>query len=120
MRARRDDRGQATIELVGVVPAMLFAALLVVQVGVVGAVLVTTESAARAGARAQGQSCNGLQVAEQAPPGWLQDESTAQLAGGSDDTVTVEVRTEVPVLFTGLALPAPVTRSATFPRTGDC
>ena len=116
----RDDRGQATIELVGIVPAMLFAALLVLQVGVVGTVLVTTESAARAGARAQGQTCNGVQVAEQAPPGWLQDESAAQLVGGPDDTVTVEVRTQVPVLFSGLTLPAPVTRRATFPRTGDC
>ena len=117
---RGGDGGQATIELVGVVPVLLFVALLVVQVGVVGAVLVTTESAARAGARAQGQTCNGVQVAEQAPPGWLQDESTAQLTGGPADTVTVEVRTAVPVLFTGLALPAPVTRRATFPRTGDC
>ena len=116
----RDDRGQASIELVGIVPGLLVAALLVVQVGVVGTVLVSTESAARAGARAEGQTCNGVQVAEQAPPGWLQDESAARRVGSPDDTVTVEVSTRVPVLFSRLALPGPVTRSATFPRTGDC
>lgn len=117
---RRTDDGQATIELVGLVPTLLFVALLVVQVAIVGAVLVITEGAARTGARAQGAYCNGVFVAEQAPPRWLRDDSRALRLSSPTDTVTIEVRTSVPVLFSRLTIPSPVVRSATFPVTGDC
>lgn len=102
------------------VPMLLMVALLVVQVAILGSILVITESAARSGARAEGQSCNGVFVAEQAPPRWLQDESLALRMSSPPDTVTIEVRSSVPVLFSGLSIPAPVVRSATFPVTGDC
>ena len=117
---RSREAGQATIELVTLVPMMLGVALVVVQVAIVGAVLVMTESAARAGARADGQTCNGLEVADAAPPRWLRDDSEPFRTSFGPSTTTIEVRTEIPVLFTGMSLPRPVVRSATFPRTGDC
>jgi hypothetical protein len=117
---RSREAGQATIELVTLVPMLLGVALVVVQVAIVGAVLVMTESAARAGARTAGQCGDGVAVARNAQPGWLRQETTPLRRPSAPDTRTIEVRTDIPVLFSGMSLPRPVVRSATFPRTGDC
>ena len=49
---RIDERGQASAELVAVIPALLLAVLVAAQIGVVGWALWSAGAAARAGARA--------------------------------------------------------------------
>lgn len=102
------------------VPLLVLVGLLVVQAAIVGAALVTTESAARSGARAASLCDDGEAVARKAPPGWLRDGviAAAQPAGSGD--VRMQVDTRVPILFTALNLPSHVRRAATFPVTGDC
>src|SRR3954453_24189564 len=51
-RAFRRDRGQASVELVAVVPVLLLVTLVVAQLAVAGYALWSAAAAARAGARA--------------------------------------------------------------------
>ena len=92
--ARRPDSdlGQASVEFVAIVPALLLATLIAAQIGLAGHALWSAANAARAGARAAHVGGDGAEAARRALP--------SSLRGGAeisdDDSVRVEVR--VPAL----------------------
>jgi Flp pilus assembly protein TadG len=103
---RQDDRGQATVELVLVLPVVVLALLLVIQVGLVARAQVLVVAAAREGARAAAvDGPDAPRAAAAATPGLSADRMSVAASterGGSGSLVRVEVRyrvaTEVPLV----------------------
>lgn len=100
MSARRTDRGQATVELVLVLPVVVLALLLVIQVGLIARAQVLVVNAAREGARAA--AVDGPAAAREAvveSPGIRDDRaevSTSVEPGDTAELIRVRVRYQVP------------------------
>jgi hypothetical protein len=102
----RGDRGQASVELVAVLPALGLALLAAIQLAIVGYALWSAGAAARTGARAAHVDGDAVAAARSALPEGLRDE--AEVDGGTDEPVRVEIR--APSLVPGLgAIPIAVT-----------
>ena len=86
--------GQASIELVGALPALVLAALVAVQLLLVGYSLTIADGAAEAGALAGAAGRDAREAARAALPGWARDR--AEVSGG-DGRVRVEVRPPAPL-----------------------
>ena len=95
-RALCDERGQASAELIAVIPALLLAVLITAQVGVLGWALWSAGSAARVGARAAHVGADAEVAARSALPTHLRRGARVD----EDDDVGVKVR--VPTLVPGL------------------
>ena len=93
-------RGQASVELVAVLPALAICVLIAAQAVAAGWALWSAGNAARAGARAEHVGGDGEAVAKHALPGRLR--SGAEV--GADDGVRVEVT--VPSLLPGATMPS--------------
>jgi hypothetical protein len=89
------ERGQASAELVAVIPALLLAVLAAAQLGLVGWALWSAGSAARAGARAAHVGGDAQAAARSALPTHLRGGSKVSEEDG------VEVRVRVPTLIPG-------------------
>jgi Flp pilus assembly protein TadG len=114
-RARR-DRGQAAIELLGVLPVLLLIALVGVQLGIVAYAASQASTAARAAARTASQDLPGASpqaAGEAAVSGWLR---VSVQVSGDDEDVTATARIKVPSLIPGIGGFGPVTRTARMPR----
>jgi len=110
---RIDERGQASAELVAVIPALLVAVLVAAQIGVVGWALWSAGSAARAGARAAHVGGDAEAAARSALPTHLRKGSRVT------DDGDVGVRVRVPALVPGLPrIPLEVS-AALDPAAGD-
>jgi hypothetical protein len=117
------ERGQATVELVGVVFAIVLVALLAIQGITVAQTAAITQEAARNGARAlsQGQDWQAV-VHRQVPDGLDLKELHADIDRGS---AHVRVTVSAPLGLAGVDVTdVSVTRTADFPvqqprRTGD-
>ena len=107
----RDERGAAALEVAGVAPLVIFAALVALQFGVAGWTIVSTHEAARDGARAYSLGGDPRAAAEGALPGIM----TVGGGGGtlSGDGYTYTVTVKVPSVVK-LDLGS-VTRSVTMP-----
>jgi hypothetical protein len=92
------ERGQASVELVAIVPALAVCVLIAAQVAAAGWALWTAGNAARAGARAEHVGGDGKAAARRALPGRLRDGATVR----NDDGV--RVRVAVPSLLPGVSL----------------
>src|SRR5688572_14515506 len=93
---RRDpDRGQASIELLGALPAVLLAALVAWQLVLAGHASWLAGNAARVGARAQAVGADPRAAARGALPAHLRRGMRVSVSGG--ERVTVRVR--LPVLL---------------------
>lgn len=102
-----DQRGQATVELVAALPALLLAALVALQLLIAGYTMTLADGAAEAGALALASGGGAAEAARAALPGWA--------AGDVDVTVragTVSVRVLPPSPFHGLADSLAVTSTA--------
>jgi pilus assembly protein CpaE len=95
-RRPRDEAGQASVELVATLPALVAVALLVAQVVVAGWALWSAANAARAGARAAYVGGSAGAAARSALPGPLRDGARVRSAGD------VEVSVHAPGLVPGL------------------
>jgi pilus assembly protein CpaE len=95
-RRFRDEAGQASVELVATLPALLAVALLVAQLAVAGWALWSAANAARAGARAAYVGGSAGAAARSALPGPLKDGARVRAAGD------VEVSVRAPDLVPGL------------------
>jgi hypothetical protein len=95
-RRRRSDSGQASVELVAIIPALLLAVLVAAQIGLLGYALWSAGAAARAGARAAHVGGDVEAAARSALPSPFRD--GARVTG--DDEVGVRVR--VPTLLPGV------------------
>src|SRR3954453_8449492 len=109
-RAFRRDRGQASVELVAVVPVLLLVTLVVAQLAVAGYALWSAAAAARAGARAgyvggdaEGAARHSLPAPLPGPPP-PRPSLPAPLRHGADvkDSDGVEVRVRAPALIPGI------------------
>jgi hypothetical protein len=107
----RRERGAAALEVAGVAPLVIFAALVALQFGVAGWTIVSTHEAARDGARAYSLGGDPRAAAEGALPGIM----TVGGGGGtlSGDGYTYTVTVKVPSVVK-LDLGS-VTRSVTMP-----
>jgi hypothetical protein len=99
--------GQATVELVAAVPALLLAGLLALQLLAAGYALTLADGAAEAGALALASGRPATDAAREALPGWAAGEADISVTGGR-----VSVRVAPPSLLPALAERLAVTSSA--------
>jgi len=83
-----EERGQATIELVAALPALLLAAVVALQLLAAGYALTLADGAAEAGALALASGGSAATAVRSALPGWAEDDVAVQVEGG---TVTVRL-----------------------------
>lgn len=83
------EAGQASVELVAALPALLLAGLLALQLLVAGYALTLADGAAEAGALALASGRPAATAAREALPGWAEDDLTIAVSGGR---VTVRLR----------------------------
>lgn len=97
------ERGQATVELVAALPALLLAALVALQLLATGYALTLADGAAEAGALALASGGSAAEAARAALPGWAEDRVAVSVRGG---TVSVRLRppSPLPALANGLAV----------------
>ena len=88
-----DERGQATIELVAAVPALLLAALVSLQLLAAGYAMTLADGAAEAGALALAEGGSAAEAARQALPGWAEDDVSVSVKG---EEVSVRLRPPSP------------------------
>lgn len=88
------ERGQATVELVAALPALLLAAAVALQLLVAGYVMTLADGAAEAGALALASGGSAAEAAREALPGWAKDDVSVAVEGG---TVSVRLRPPSPV-----------------------
>jgi hypothetical protein len=86
--------GQASVELLAAVPALALAAVLALQLLVVGYSLTIADGAAEAGALAGAAGRDAGEAARDALPGWARRRSEVSSAGGR---VRVELRPPAPL-----------------------
>jgi hypothetical protein len=101
------ERGQATVELVAALPALLLAALVALQLLAAGYALTLADGAAEAGALALASGGSAAEAAREALPGWAEDDVSVSVQGGE-----VSVRLRPPSPLQALAERLVVTSSA--------
>ena len=106
-RQLRDERGQATVELVAALPALLLAALLALQLLAAGYALTLADGAAEAGALALASGDSAGEAARAALPGWAEDDVAVDVERGE-----VSVRLRPPSPFEAIAERLEVTSTA--------
>ena len=94
MRFTARESGQASVELVAVVPILIFVLLAVSQLSIAGYALWSAGLAARAGARAAQVDGDVEAAARSALPGWLR--GGAAVEDGEPVEVTVQAPAPVP------------------------
>lgn len=104
---RAGDSGQASVELVAALPALLLAALVALQLLAAGYALTLADGAAEAGALALAGGEPAAEAARAALPGWAEDDVSVMVRGG-----TVSVRLRPPSPFAALAARLEVGSSA--------
>jgi hypothetical protein len=88
------SRGQASVELIGALPALALAAALALQLLLVGYSLTIADGAAEAGALAGAAGRNARDAARDALPGWARGRAKVDAADGR---VRVELRPPAPL-----------------------
>jgi hypothetical protein len=106
------ERGQATVELVAALPALLLAALVALQLLLAGYAMTLADGAAEAGALALASGGSAAEAARVSLPGWAEDDVSVAVEGGE-----VSVRLRPPSPIEDLSNRLTVTSSA-FARPG--
>jgi hypothetical protein len=88
------ERGQATVELVAALPALLLAALVALQLLVAGYAMTLADGAAEAGALALASGGSAAKAARAALPDWARDDVVVAIEG---DRVSVRLRPPSPL-----------------------
>jgi len=88
------EEGQASVELVAALPALLLAGLIALQLLVTGYALTLCDGAAEAGALALAAGRPAAEAARAALPGWAEDDVEVSVKGRQ---VTVRVRPPSPL-----------------------
>jgi hypothetical protein len=102
-----EERGQASVELVAALPALLLAGLVALQLLAAGYAMTLADGAAEAGALALASGDSAADAARSALPGWAREDVDVSVAGG---TVSVQVRPPSP--FAAVARSLEMTSSA--------
>lgn len=101
------ERGQASVELVAALPALLLAALVALQFLAAGYTLTLADGAAEAGALALAAGGSAQDAARAALPGWAADEVAVVVRAG-----TVSVRLAPPSPLPSIGEHLAITSSA--------
>ncbi len=101
------ERGQATVEAIAALPALLLTGLVALQLLAAGYSLSLADGAAESGALALAAGREARAAARDSLPGWARDRVRVSVSGGR---VTVRLRPPSP--FSGLADRLSVTSSA--------
>jgi hypothetical protein len=101
------EGGQATVELIAAIPALLLAGLLALQLLAAGYAIALADGAAEAGALALAAGTPAKSAVRAALPGWADGDVAVSVHGGE-----VTVRLNPPSPFPGLADRLAVTSSA--------
>lgn len=104
---RPGTSGQASVELIAALPALLLAALLSLQLLAAGYAMTLADGAAEAGALALASGGSAAEAARRALPGWAKDNIVVAVEGGR---VTVRLRPPSP--FRAIADRLAITSSA--------
>jgi hypothetical protein len=88
------ERGQATVELVAALPALLLAGLVALQLLAAGYAITLADGAAEAGALALASGGSAADAAREALPGWADDDVSVSVDGGE---VSVRLRPPSPI-----------------------
>jgi hypothetical protein len=104
-----DSRGQASVEMVAALPALLLAALVALQLLAAGYAMTLADGAAEAGALALASGRSAPEAARAALPGWAEDDVEVSVAGG---TVAVRLRPPSPLSAVAARLEVTSTASA--------
>ena len=80
-----EERGQASVELVAALPALLLAALVALQLLAAGYALTLADGAAEAGALALASGGSAADGGRAALPGWAEDDVAVAVEGGDGD-----------------------------------
>jgi uncharacterized protein (UPF0333 family) len=83
-----EERGQASVELVAALPALLLAAIVALQLLAAGYAMTLADGAAEAGALALASGGSAAEAVRAALPGWAEDSVGVSVNG---DTVTVRL-----------------------------
>jgi hypothetical protein len=83
-----EERGQASVELIAALPALLLAAAVALQLFVAGYAMTLADGAAEAGALALASGSSAADAARAALPGWAKEDVSVSVEGG---TVTVRL-----------------------------
>jgi hypothetical protein len=102
-----EERGQASVELIAALPALLLAALVALQLLAAGYAMTLADGAAEAGALALASGGSAAGAARSALPGWAREDVDVSVSGG---TVSVGVRPPSP--FAALARSLEMSSSA--------
>jgi hypothetical protein len=86
--------GQASVELVAALPALLLAGLIALQLLATGYALILADGAAEAGALALASGSPAADAARAAVPGWAEDDVEVSTSGRE---VTVKLRPPAPL-----------------------
>jgi hypothetical protein len=109
MPRARDANGQASVELVAVLPLVLVVVAVLWQLVLTGQALWSSAGAARAAARAHAIGVDPLAAARSAVPRGIARSLRVRTAGDE-----VRVRVRVPLVLTGMSL-ATISSRATLP-----
>ena len=109
------DRGQASVELVAGIPALLLGGLIALQLLAVGYSLTLADAAAEAGALAVAVGRDPEPAVDDALPGWAGDRVEVDADGGR---VTVELRPPAPLAAVAERLAVSSTAWARRPEGG--
>jgi Flp pilus assembly protein TadG len=109
----RDERGQATVELVAAIPTLLLAALVSLQLLAAGYAMTLADGAAEAGALALAEGGSAAEAAREALPGWAADDVSVSVQGEE-----VSVRLRPPSPFGAVADHLAVTSTASARSAG--
>jgi len=88
------ERGQATVELVAALPALLLAGLVALQLLAAGYAMTLADGAAEAGALALASGGSAADAAREALPGWAEDDVSVSVDRGE---VAVRLRPPSPI-----------------------
>ena len=100
--------GQASVELVAAIPALLLAAFVALQLLSTGYAVTVADGAAEAGALALASGRPAVKTVRDALPGWASERAQVSVRGGA-----VTVRLRPPSLLPAIGERLAVTRSAT-------
>jgi hypothetical protein len=91
---RRPEGGQASVELLAGLPALLLCALIGLQLLLAGYSLTLADGAAEAGAAAEAAGLDGGRAAREALPAWARGRAEVEVRGGE---VKVRLRPPAPL-----------------------
>lgn len=109
----RGERGQSSVELVGLLGIVLAGGLIIWQLMLAGWAVTSASNAARTGSRVESRGGKGREAALRSLSSPLRGDATARVEG-ERTRVTVRVPVIVPGLDSNLLT---VSKSAAFPRT---